>query len=219
VPEDVSLRARTAADRRRTAAVDAALAVVSEALDEANVRGELARSGRDILLRGIEVWRWSGDDEAVEQFVADRLATIGWELYRARDWDALRRTFDPFRPIIESFAHRLESDPTKISFAAPCAQMFVFLTDIESDPARKRELAERAVRLCPTHRNGRLNLASLLCDEAIAAMKGMVLFTRREELARIEALIERAEKLYPQSSELPEAKAMLERIRRGRIAL
>lgn len=216
---ETTKRAQAAAERNRNAALDAALAVVGEALDEANARGELTTSGHSILLRALQVWAWSGQDEAVEQFVVDRLATVGWMLYRARSWDALRTTFDPFRPMIESFAQRVEKDPSRIAFAAPCAQMFVFLTDIENAPARKRELAERAVRLCPTHRNGRLNLASLLCDDAIAAMRAMVVFARRDDLDRVEAMLQRAEALYPQSSELPEGKAMLERVKRGRIAL
>ncbi|MBX3192166.1 MAG: hypothetical protein KF819_34575 [Labilithrix sp.] len=220
VGEDATRRAEQAAERRRNAALDAALAVVGEALDEANVRGELGSNGRAILTRALDVWKWSGHDEAVEQFVVDRLATIGWELYRARAWDALRYAFDPFRPLIEHFAARIEGDPaSKIAFAGPCAQMFVFLTDIEPIFARKLELAERAIRICPTHRNGRLNLASLLCDQAIAAMGATALFVRREELERIEALLARAESLYPASTELPEAKAMLERCRRRRIAL
>jgi hypothetical protein len=219
VPEDVTRRALVAAERWRNAALDAALSVVAEALDEANVRGDLAKNGRPLLLRALDVWVWSANDEAVEQFVIDRLATVGWELYRARSWDALRFMFDPFRPMIEHMARRIEVDPTKIAFAAPCAQMFVFLTDIEQSLMRKHELAERAVRLCPSHRNGRLNLASLLVDQALASMRQMVLFARKDELDRVEALLQRAESLYPQSTELPEAKAMLERVKRGRISL
>jgi hypothetical protein len=219
VPDAVTRRALAAAERWRNAALDAALAVIAEALDEANVRGELTKNGRALLVRALDVWVWSANDEAVEQFVMDRLATVGWELYRARSWDALRFTFEPFRPMIEHMARRIEVDPTKIAFAAPCAQMFVFLTDIEQSPVRKHELAERAVRLCPSHRNGRLNLASLLVDQALASMRQMVLFARKEELDRVEALLGRAESLYPQSSELPEAKAMLERVKRGRISL
>lgn len=219
VSEDATRRVQQAAERTRNAALDAALAVIGEALDEANVRGELTTSGHSILTRALDVWVWSGNDEAVEQFVIDRLATVGWELYRARAWDALRHAFAPFRPMIDHMARRIEQDPSKIAFAAPCAQMFVFLTDIERVPSRKAELAERAVRLCPSHRNGRLNLASLLCDDALASMRQMVLFARRDELQRVEQLLNRAESLYPQSTELPEARAMLERVKRGRIAL
>jgi len=219
VSPETTKRAQLAAERNRNAALDAALAVIGEALDEANARGERGEAGPSILQRTLQVWAWSGKDEAVEQFLVDRLATIGWELYRARSWDALRATFEPFRLMIDSFAQRVEQDPSRIAFAAPCAQMFVFLTDIEPVPLRKRELAERAVRLCPTHRNGRLNLASLLVDEALAAMGRMIVFARRDDLDRVEGLLKRAETMYPQSSELPDAKAMLERVKRGRIAL
>ncbi len=221
--EETTRRVRMAAMRQRSAAIDAALAVVGDAMDEAMARGDgspddLANRGT-ILRRALDVWAWSGHDEAVEEFAVDRLASVGWELYRARAWDALRSMFAPFRPMIERFAERIERDPSRIAFAAPAAQMFVFLTDIETRPPQKLMLAERAVRLCPTHRNGRLNLASLLCDDALATLRGMVVFARREDIERVEALLARAESLYPSSSDLPEAKAMLDRVRRGRIAL
>jgi hypothetical protein len=219
VESHIARRAREAAERGRTAALDAALAVVGGALDDADLRGELTNRCGTILAPALRVWTWSGRDAAVEQFVVDRLATVGWRLYRARAWDALESTFEPFRPIIEHLAARVESDPTQVAFAAACAQMFVFLTDVEPPGPRKRELAERAVRLCPAHRNGRLNLAALLCQDAISSMRSMVVFARREELERVEALLARAEGLYRETAELPEAKAMLERIRRGRISL
>ncbi|HVH47963.1 MAG TPA: hypothetical protein VM925_36765, partial [Labilithrix sp.] len=212
-------RLRIEADRRRNAAIEAALAVIGEGLDEANVRGELASSGRTLLLRAIPVWSWTSNDEAVEHFVVDRIDTIGWELYRARSWDALRYLLDPFRPMFESLAVRIERDPAQLAYAAGCAQMFVFLAEVDHSLARKLELAERAVKICPTHRNGRLVLASVLCDHAMEAMRAMVVFAPRNELDRIETLLARAESLYPQASELPEAKGMLERVKKGRIAL
>jgi hypothetical protein len=219
VGEEATRRAQQVAERRRNSALDAALSVIGEALDEAHVQGQLPTQGRSLLGRALEVWRWADRDESVEQFVVDRLATIGWELYRARSWDTLRHTFHPFVPLIEHFASRIEQDPSKLAFAAPCAQMFVFLTDIETVPTRKMDLAERAVRICPSHRNGRLNLASLLCDQATASMGQMVLFASRAELERVEGLLERAESLYPQSTELPRAKEALARVKKGRIAL
>jgi hypothetical protein len=216
VGKEATTRVHQAAERRRNAALDAALAAVGEALEEANVRADHA-TARTVIVRALAVWQWSGHDEAVEQFTVDKLATIGWELYRARRWDELRALLDPFRGMIDHLAGRIERDPTKLAYAAPCGQMFVFLSDVEQWPVRKIELAERAVRVCPTHRNGRLVLAALLCEQAQTAMRSMVLFAPKDELARIEKLIARAEQLYPQSDDLAGAKTMLERVKKGRI--
>jgi hypothetical protein len=216
VSEATTKRVHQAAERRRNAALDSALAAVGEGLDEANVRADHA-TARVVLVRALGVWQWSGHDEAVEQFAVDKLAIVGWELYRARRWDELRTLLDPFRTMIDHLAGRIERDPTKLAYAAPCAQMYVFLSDVEPWPVRKIELAERAVRVCPTHRNGRLVLAALLCEQAQNAMRSMVLFARRDELQRVEQLIARAEQLYPQCDDLAGAKTMLDRVKKGRI--
>jgi hypothetical protein len=47
----------------------------------------------------------------------------------------------------------------------------------------------------------------------------MVMVARRSELERVESLIARAETLYPQTEELAEARQMLERAKRGLIAV
>lgn len=220
IADDAKLRAHREAERRRSAAVEAALSAVNEGFEDAKARGTLAREGRAILVRALEVWAWSAHDEAVEHFCVDRLGTIGWELYRARDWDALRELLDPFRAMIDHLATRIERDPSKIAYAAACAEMYVFLSDVDRTLAQKVEYAERSVRVCPTHRNGRLTLASLLCDEAMAIMRGsMSVIARKADLERVESLIARAEKLYPRTSDLPEAKAMLDRVKRGAISL
>lgn len=212
---DIARRARIFADRRRNAAIEAALAVISEGLEEAGVRGELSASGGTLLERAIAVWSWTGHDEHVEQFVVDRIEKIGWQLYRARSWDELHKLLAPFRPMFESLASRIERDPTQISYAAGCAQMFVFIAEVEKNLDDKITIAERALRICPTHRNGRLVLASFLCSRAMEALRLFSVLTPTKELERVEALVARAEELYPQSSELPETKKALERAKQG----
>lgn len=219
VSESAARRARVHAERHRNAAIEAALAVIGEGLDEANVRGELASSGRILLLRAITVWTWTSNDEAVEHFVVDRIDKIGWELYRARDWDALRYLLSPFRPMFESLAQRIARDPGQIAYAAGCAQMFVFLAEVEHSLESKLENAERAVLICPTHRNGRLVLAAALCDQAMQIMRAMVLFAPRKEIARVEDLLERARGLCPESNSLPQATSMLAAVKSGKIAV
>ncbi len=220
VPSSAAVRAHAEAERRRNAAVEAALATVDEAFEDAKARGVLGAEARAVLVRTLDVWAWSAQDEAVEHFCVDRLGTVGWELYRARKWDVLRALLDPFRTMIDHLAARIERDPAKIAYAAACAEMYVFLSDVDQVFARKLDYAERAVRVCPSHRNGRLTLATLLCEEAMAVMRGsMSVISRRSDVDRVEALLARAEKIYPQTTELTEARAMLERVRRGAISL
>jgi hypothetical protein len=206
-----------AARRQRDSALDASLAIVDDAIADANARGE--QVGRATLERAIHVWLWSDQDEAVEHFAVDRLGPVGWDLYRARRWDDLRNFLHPFRPMIDHLAARILRDPTQLAYAAACAQMYVFLSDVEPFFVTKMALAEQAVRVCPTHRNGRLILAGLLCERARRELNAMALFVRREEILRIEAEVERAEQLYPQSSELAQTKALLSTIKNGRIKI
>jgi hypothetical protein len=217
VPDLVARRARAEAERHKNAVVEGALATIGDALDEAGVRGELLTSGGTLLARAVAVWAWTSRDAMVEHFVVERVDRIGWDLYRARRWDDLRALLQPFRPIFESLAARIEADPTQIAYAAGCAQMFVFMAEVEAVLSRKLQSAERALVICPTHRNGRLVLAAALCEEALEGMRSMTLLTRQGELDRIEALVARAESLYPQTTALQEARAMLERVKKGRI--
>lgn len=207
------------ADREKNAAIDDALSTVAEALDEANARGELSSKGTALVQRVVAIWAWSGYDESVEHFAVDKVATIGWELYRARSWDALRALLMPFRPMIERLAERVARDPSNVAYAAPCAQMVVFLSDVETSSPRKKELAEWALRICPGHRNARVVLASLLCDEATTSLQTMALVVRKDELARIEGLVARAESLYPQHGELEEVRRLLERTKKVRLTI
>lgn len=216
---ETTKRLRGAAQRHRNAAIEAALAVTSEALDEASVRDDGKKESLGLLLRAVAVWGWTSNDEAVEHFVVDRLDKIGWVLYRARGWTELRDLLAPFRPMIDNLARRVIEDPGQIAYASGCAQMFVFLSEVERNIEQKIVLAERAVTICPTHRNGRLVLAAFLCQSAQATLRTMTLFARRDDLLRCEAMIARAAQLYPQATELEASQALLAEVKKGRLAV
>ena len=200
---------RIEASRRRNAAIESALEPIAAGLDEANVRGELTTTGRTLIVRAVAVWTWTGHDEAVEHFVVGQVDRIGWELYRARDWSALRYMLDPFKPMFENLAGRVEKDPSQLAYSSACAQMYVFMAETDLNLANRLVLAERALKICPTHRNARVVLASMLCDRAIDLLREMVVVKRTADLDRAQAMIERAEKLYPQTRELEDAKKKL----------
>lgn len=213
VPEAIA--PMRAAERGRNAALDTVLGTIAENLEEANMRGELAKAGPAVVLRVLAVWDWSGYDAAVEHFAVERVAPIAWEMYRGRQWDQLRDMLKPFWPLTESLAARVQRDPSEIAYAAPCAQMYVFYSDTERSEARKFELAEKCLVVCPTHRNGRLTLATLLLQQAQTNMSQPSIFAKAEQVKRTEALIDRAEKLYPQVSDLAKTKQMLETFRKS----
>ncbi|MBX3230816.1 MAG: hypothetical protein KIT84_01255 [Labilithrix sp.] len=213
LPDAARQRLKVETNRRRNAAIEGALDVIREALDEANVQGELTTKGRTLVLRAVAVWTWSGHDEQVEHFVVGQLERIGWELYRERNWSALRYLLDPFKPMMETLARRVEKDPSQLAYAAGCAQMFVFMSETDMDPRTKLAAAERAMKICPTHRNGRVVLASMLCDNALDLLREMTIVKRAADVERAEAMIKRAEVLYPATRELDAAKKKLEEVK------
>lgn len=197
--------ARVAAQQRETA-IDDAIARVERALDEAAAHeantGELATGFRDAAA----IWRWSGQSEQVERFVVERVTPFAWERYRERDWDGLGALLEPIRAPVDSLAARIERDSTRLAYAAPCAQVFVFRAEIAPSFDAQVALAERALTLCPTHRNGRLVLADLLIERGIRALDAARPWNTGDALAAAAPDVKRAAALFPQLKRLPEVK-------------
>ena len=212
-PEAVKAVVRRA-ESLRASAVEEALAPLLEAMTEASVQGSLVESGPELLGHVAGVWRWADEDEDVERFAVEQTTPIAWEVYRASRWPELRRLLDPIEPLVDRLARRIESDPSKIAYAAPCAQVFVFRSEAHPSADQQLALAERSLKLCPTHRNGRLILAHLLCDLAVRRLDGPGFLMSPDECSRAAAQIERAEALYPASKALEGAKAKLEEAKR-----
>jgi hypothetical protein len=204
----LAMRAQRLADRHRTAALEHALASFSEALEAASAANELVTRAPAILGRLTLVWQWSDQDEAVEHFAVEQAAPACWEMYRGSHWNELRALLGPLRPIVESLAARIERDPSRLAYAAPVATMYVFYVDIEPTLDGQIALAERAVRVCPAHRNGRFTLANLLCERAMRILDAGP-FVSRADRDRARACLERAEKLNPDCRELDRVRARL----------
>lgn len=202
------------ADRLRVDAADEALAPIREALAEAAARGDVQIKAPALFERVALIWRWSGEDEAVEIFAVEQVTPIAWEIQRESRWEDLRRLLAPVIPLSERLAARVEADPTKIAYAAPCAQIYVFRYEMEEDLDKCHSYAERSVKICPTHRNGRLVLASSLCDLAIRIMNYSGWYMTPDTLAKADALVQRAEQLFPTLKRIETVKARLDEARR-----
>lgn len=209
--------ARCAAAHAR--AIEQALEPVAQALDDAALTNELTTRGIEALQGLVDVWEFSGQDEAVERFFVERAEPVCWELQRRREWDKFARLLGPdagpvgvparahtFR-LVESLIARVTRDRSRVAYAAACAQFLVFYTNAASTLERQIAIAERAVAVCPSHRNGRAVLASFLCQKARRKVETLV--TSSSELAEAEALVERARSLFPTAREIEETTALV----------
>jgi hypothetical protein len=208
--EGFARRASIRAESRRARAIDAALDPVREAVQDTATRDLLPLKRAEALARAAQVWTWSGRDASVEHFVVEQLVPIAWDMYRANDWDALRAALLPFQAMVDSLATRIERAPLDmVAYAATCADVLMFEAESQTTLERQMQVGERLLRVCPSHRNGRLVMAAYLCDKATRMVDTP--FVGSDVAAAAEALVDRAEKMYPASKSLDAAKKALER--------
>lgn len=209
VSERVRKHAERAAARARGAAIDEAVGRIDQALEDAAARGASIEALAPLFADGAAVWRWSGSDEQVEHFLVERATPFCWERYREQRWSELRSLLRPLQEPVDHLAARIERDSTRLAYAAPCAQMFVFRAEVAQTFDGQVELAERAVALCSTHRNGRLVLADLLIERGLRVLDVAKPWATGDALAKAAKDVRRAAELFPQLKRLPEAKQRL----------
>lgn len=214
-PDSLARAASRKAEAIRAQAAEDALAPILEAIGEAISHGEPTgdECGR-LFSRVAAVWRWSGEDEAVEQFAVEQAGPLGWNHYRASRWTELAQLVDPIEPLVDSLGRRIVSDPTRIAYAGPCAQILVFRAELPRYGVDERmKITEWAVEICPTHRNSRSVLANALCDKALTLLPS-ARAPGHADYERAAALIKRAEKVFPAALRLEEAQKRLEQARK-----
>jgi len=89
--------------------------------------------------------------------------------------------------------------------------MLVFRAELEGRFETQLEIAERALALCDTHRNGRLVCADLLSERALRRIETAPLWDRKR--AALEARVDtrRAESLFPGLDRTKRAKEAIAR--------
>ncbi|MCA9604644.1 MAG: hypothetical protein KC619_03555 [Myxococcales bacterium] len=207
--ETVAATARGRARRERDRAVEEAIGRVEASVQEAANRGAAADELVPLLWDGVGVWRWADHDVHVERFFVRVLTPTLWDHYRERRWDAIRTLLRPLEAPVESLARRIEGDPTQLAYAAPCAQMLVFRAEVAQTFDQQLETAERALRLCPTHRNARVVVADLMVERGLRRLDRAMPWETGDALADAERDCRRAMDLYPQLKRLEDAKRRL----------
>lgn len=199
------------AKRRRRALVDAAMEPVHLALEEAQAKGQPGEPHLAAFASAVRVWRFTAHDLELERFVLDQVLPIAWELYNHKHWSLLRRLDQTLAAVVDALANRLGQDPELVAYASRVAQMLVFRAELEGRFETQLEIAERALALCDTHRNGRLVCADLLSERALRRIETAPLWDRKR--AALEARVDtrRAESLFPGLDRTKRAKEAIAR--------
>lgn len=209
VSNELERRITQRAESHVAAAIEDAVTPILMAIAEATAQGEpTAREGAALVQRFVSVWNWSGQDESVEHAAVDEVTPLAWAHCRQSRWGDLGILIEPAWPLVDSLTRRIEADPSQIAYAARCAQLLVFKADVARTETETTAICERALRLCPAHRNTRLTLAHSLCEQALRLLPGARPATH-QGCAAAEDMIKRVELLYPSSTRLPEAQKRL----------
>jgi hypothetical protein len=203
----VAKRFERHAERLRARVIETALAPISEAISDATARGQAETEGALFMERVARVWGWADADEHVERFAVDVVTPIAWNVYHEENSDiALRRLIGPLDALVDRLAWRIQTDGSRIAYAAPCAQMYVFRSEIGTNAQERLRWAERSLEICPSHRNGRLILASLLVHEVRDRLDRSAMFMQGSDFHDLESKLARADELYPRTRGLDDLK-------------
>ncbi len=186
---------------------DEALRPIADALETAEARNAPPEERGRILHRAAAAWYFSAFDPIAEQFAVDRATPIAWEIYRAPGNQKNRAFLEPLMPLYDSLARRIATDPFHFAYAARCAEIMLFYAELEPSLEQQIRGVEQILLICPTHSNGRLVLSQYLCTKALRVLTGIA---TSNNIAEATALIDRAEKLHPETKQIASARARLE---------
>lgn len=209
--EAVVKRLRAECVRGARQAIDGALAVLTDRFAQAEADPDGLRVEREILGDAAALYAWSQADWYVALFTLERAQTTGWSLYKAKQWPALGALCETLRAMVDDAAQRVSSDPSALPYSSLVAQMLVFRAEMGSVLATRILDAERALRLCDTHRNARVILADLLAERANVTLDSTGVLGRDAALADARRDLDRADQLW---AGLPRVASLRKRIDR-----
>lgn len=153
-----------------------------------------------------------GPREELTVWVIDQCVEWSWPLYKSDDSARLRVLIETVEPFGLHLERLLRSNSGAFGRQSKCATYLLFLADFRSGDAEE-QLLERALRVCPGHRNSRLMIsynrlkkanAELIRIEHASPVARLVGSDAEQErhLSRAEALIDEAAELFPGNEKL-----------------
>ena len=189
-------RLRTESTRLLRQALDGALSGLADRLAQAEADPNGLRAECAVLGDAAQLYAWSGGDWFIALFTLERAQTIGWTIYKAKQWPVLGELCETLRPMVDAAALRVESDPSALPYSSLVAQMLVFRAEMGTVLATRVADGERALRLCDTHRNARVILADLLAERASNTLDSTGVLGRDAAMAKARTDLDRADQLW-----------------------
>jgi len=183
-----------------------------DAIEEATTHAVRPDELAPLLFDAVAAWRWADHDGQVERFLVRTITSVLWDLYREKRWGDIRTLLRPLEGPLDSLARRIEADRSQLAYAAPCAQMLVFRAEVALTFEEQLEIVERALSLCPTHRNARVVCADLLVDRGLRTLSASMPWATGDALAQAEKDVRRAMELYPELKRLDDAKRRFKKV-------
>lgn len=207
LPDDApaAIELRTRARALRLELLDVGFEALRQQLDEDKARGEPGATTNEIFAVGVAFWRWADEADEVARFLIDHALRVSWDLYNARRWQPLGQLCRVLEPPVDACVRAIEGDKlANLAYTARAAQMLVFRSEMEPHLPRQIAIAERAIALCPTHRNGKLVLADLLALRALRTLRNIPLIGGQRLLQEAHGDALRARELWPDTPRLVE---------------
>jgi hypothetical protein len=185
-------------DQRVYRVVDHALESLRDAFTEARAVDAGVGAAEELSAKLKSLWLWTGHSIHVEVFALEQLSPVAWHLSRARDMPRMRRILAPSIELLFSMEARILREPVELmARAAGCAEMLLFWAGVEQPPGEYSALVERALRVCPGHRNARQAMAQILCERAKTRLNFANAANHRNCIQEAAKLLEDARGLFP----------------------
>ena len=150
---------------------DAAAEPIERALDDA-ATASVGILQVDLLAKLASLGAWAGGSRDVDHRFLERAMPIAWTLYKGSDKALVARFVATTRECVDRCVTRVLTDPAELAHASRVAQMLVFRAESAATLSDQVIAIEKALEVCPTHRNGRLVGADIFAYRGLERLRG-----------------------------------------------
>lgn len=192
---------------------DTAIEPIERALDDA-ATGQMGTLQVDLLAKLASLGAWAGGSREVDHRFLERAMPIAWTLYKGSDKSLIARFVATTKECVDRCATRVLMDPSELAQASRVAQMLVFRAESVRTLSEQVIAIEKALQVCPTHRNGRLVGADIFAFRGLERLRGKGLLSGSSPADAAYEDAKRARELWPRCKRLTRLTDELARVGR-----